>query len=475
MSSKKPLGAPREAPILPKAPLSLSAEALFRHGILSQVLGRVLGGELQSDVIDDVVSHSHQGSDGARRETSRRTVYRWLGAFAAGGVAALEPAERAKTATSEVLSERFVEFLRTEKGQDAPASVPELIRRARVDGVLAEDEPVDRVSVWRACQRMGLPLGHRSSKKDRDSRRFAYPHRMMMMLCDGKYFRAGAGRVRRIALVYLDDATRYALAVVVGTAGESAELFLRGLYELLRSVGFIDVLFLDHGPGFISDDTRAVIAALEMHLVLGTSGYPEGHGKIERFHQTTWTGVLRGLCRPEIEPEPRALELRLRHFLFEQYNRRPHEALDGATPQERWDADPRKLRLPESDAGLREKFVVTETRKVSLDHVVSVDGTDYEVPRGHGGTRLAVRRHILEGTLSVLHQGRLVRLHPVDLAANATARRGKPSADHEEEQTPAPRTAAMRAFDRDYRPVVSRDGGFLEPVRDDDDHDKKDE
>jgi putative transposase len=474
MPSTKPPDAPSITFTLPKAPLCLSAEALFRHGVVSQVLGRVLGGELQDAVIVDVASRSHRAANGSKRSTSRRTVYRWLSAFATGGVAALEPAPRARTATSEVLSEPFVEFLRAEKDEDPHASVPEIIRRAREEGVLAEDEQIDRVSVWRACQRMGLPLGQRSTKKDRDSRRFAYPHRMLMVLCDGKYFRAGIGRVRRIALFFIDDATRYVMAVVVGTDGESTELFLRGLYELLRSVGLLDVLFLDNGPGFISDDTHAVVAALGIHLVLGTAGYPEGHGKIEKFHQTAWAGVLRGLCRPEIDPSPRVLELRLRHFLFEQYNRRPHEALDGQTPQQRWDADPRRLRMPESDADLREKFVVTETRKVSHDHIVSVGGVDYEVPRGHGGTRLSVRRHVLEGTLSVLHQERFVRLHPVDLAANATARRGKPGADHDEAQTPAPRTAAMRAFDRSFGPVVSPDGGFLAPVRDDDHHDQKD-
>jgi transposase InsO family protein len=473
MPCKKPPDAPSAALIFPKAPLSLSAEALFRHSVISEVLGRVLGGELRDTVIGEVASRSYR-VEGTQRGTSPRTVYRWLRAFATGGAAGLEPAARDKTATSEVLSERFVAFLRVEKGDDARASIPELILRARVDGVLTADEPIDRVSVWRACQRMGLPLGQRSTKKDRDSRRFAYPHRMMMMLCDGKYFRAGAGRVRRLALFFIDDATRYVMAVVVGTDGESTELFLRGLYELVRRFGKVDVLFLDNGPGFISDDTHTVVVALGMHLVLGTAGYPEGHGKIEKFNLTAWTGVLRGLCCAEIDPDPRALELRLRHFLFEQYNCRPHEALDGASPQERWDADTRKLRLPESDAELREKFVITETRKVSLDHVVPVDGIDYEVPRGHGGTRIAVRRHVLEGTLSIVHQGRLVRLHPVDLAANAAARRGKPSADHDEEQAPAPRTAAMRAFDRDYGPVVSRDGGFLEPVRDDDHHDQED-
>jgi len=464
---------------LPKTPLHLSVEALFRHGVVSQVLGRVLGGEPQHDVVCDVASRTHRAVDGSRRKPSRRTVYRWLAAFEAGNVGALEPAVREKTATSEVLSAQLIDFLRAEKGEDARASVPELVRRAREAGVVSEDERVARVSVWRACRRMGLPLGQRSTKKDRDTRRFAYLHRMMMVLCDGKYFRAGAGRVRRIALFYLDDATRYGLAVVVGTDGESTELFLRGLYELLRNHGLCDVLFLDNGPGFKSEDTHAVVAALGMHLVLGTAGYPEGHGKIERFNQTAWTSVLRGLCRPEVDADPRSLELRLRHFLFEQYNLRPHEALGAQTPQERWDADPRELRFPDSDAELREKFVVTETRKVSLDHVVSVDGIDYEVPRGHAGTRLAVHRHVLDPALCVLHQGRMVRLHPVDLAANAAARRAKPGAQQGDDGSCAPRTAAMRAFDRSYGPVVSSDGGLLDPVREDDhddheDHDKED-
>ena len=43
------------------------------------------------------------------------------------------------------------------------------------------------------------------------------------MLADGKHFRAGAARLRRVAL-FFDDATRYGLQVLVGTA-ESSELF----------------------------------------------------------------------------------------------------------------------------------------------------------------------------------------------------------------------------------------------------------
>lgn len=422
----------------------------------------MLGGTSQVDCVHRVAGclHSFRGT---ARPVTARTLYRWLAAFRSGGVQALEPAERRRTETSEVLDERFVEFMRAEKEDDPCCSIPELIRRAREERILGVDERVDRVTVYRACQRMGLPLGQRSTKKDRDARRFAHPHRLMMVLSDGKHFRAGAARLRRVALFFLDDATRRALHAVVGTS-ESTELFLRGLYELVLRVGLMDIVYLDRGPGFRSDDTHRAVQRIGAHWVLGTAGYPEGHGKIEKFNQTAWRGVLRGLRRPEVDPDPRALELRLQHFLDEQYNHWPHESLSGATPQERWDADTRPLRFPKDDASLRERFVVTETRKVSADHVVSWEGCDYEVPRGHGGTRIAVHRSLLDGTLRVLHEGRLIRLHPVDLAANARAARARPGShdDDDEAPRPAPRTAAMRAFERDYGPVVDDDGGLAE-------------
>jgi putative transposase len=350
----------------------VSAEALFRHQVVSQVLSCMLGGTSQVDCVHRVAGCLHPFA-GSARQVAVRTLYRWLAAFRSGGVQALELEVRRRTETSEVLDERFLEFLRAEKKDDPCCSIPELIRRAREDRILGADESVDRVTVYRTCQRMGLPLGQRSTKKDRDARRFAHPHRLMMVLSDGKHFRAGAARLRRVALFFLDDATRRGLHAVVGTS-ESTELFLRGLYELVLRVGLMDIVYLDRGPGFRSDDTHRAVQRLGAHWVLGTAGYPEGHGKIEKFHQTAWRGVLRGLRRPEVDPDPRSLELRLQHFLTEQYNHWPHESLSGDSPQERWDADTRPLRFPKDTASLRERFVVTETRKVSFDHVLSWGG-----------------------------------------------------------------------------------------------------
>src|SRR5262249_51366405 len=259
--------------------------------------------------------------------------------------------------------------------------------------------------VWRACARLGLPLRRVPAKQEADRRRFAYPHRMMMVLADGKHFRAGVRRKRRVAVFFLDDATRFGLGVVVGT-DETAELFLRGLHVVLRRFGFMDVLFLDRGPGFRADDTAAACHRLDIHLVLGTAAYPEGHGKIEKFNQTAQAQVLRGLVgAADVDDDCGALELRLSHFLDHSYNRQSHEALGGQTPLARFDAATRALRSPADDAELSNRFLVTETRKVSNDNVVSYEGVDYEVPRGHAGTDIPVWRHLISGALSVVHDG----------------------------------------------------------------------
>ena len=87
-------------------------------------------------------------------------------------------------------------------------------------------------------------------------------------------------------------------------------------------------------------------------------------------------------------------------------------------------------------------------------------GIAYEVPRGHAGTDITVWRHLLTGTLSVVHDGRLVAVAPVDLAQNAVACRALPSAPAPDEDERAPQTAAQLAFARDFAPVVGPDGGF---------------
>jgi hypothetical protein len=115
---------------------------------------------------------------------------------------------------------------------------------------------------------------------------------------------------------------------------------------------------------------------------------------------------------------------------------------------------------------LRERFVVQTQRRVSNDHVLSLGGVDYEVPRGLAGQRVRAWRQVLDGVVRVLHpdrSGRLVQIHPVDLAANALSMRADVTVPAEPVRQVLPKSAATLVFLRDFRPIVTADGGFHDP------------
>jgi len=436
------------------------ADALFRYQLVSQVLSRAHKGEPRPEAIDAVSRIVHVTVDGRQRLVSKRSIYRWLAAYEDKGFNGLLPAPR-KTSVSYVLPDPLLEFIKEQKEDDPRASIPELIRRAGQLEVIPADACIDRTTVWRSLQRLGLNTKRRKyPKKLRDSRRFAYPHRMDMVLCDGKHFRAGAGRAKRVALFFIDDATRMLLGVVVGTA-ESATLFLHGLHHIVKTYGLMTSIFLDNGPGFIAHDTINVLKNLDILCVHGTRAYPEGHGKIERFNQTAQQQCLRHLDgNPEVDAACSALDLRLGHYLTHRYNQTPHESLGKETPWSRFHNDPRKLRFAENQEILDSSFVLHEKRHVANDNIVSIDAIHYEMPRGHAGTTVIIRRNVRNNTLSFIDRGRLINLAPVDLAGNARAGRAANPGNTDEPPQKHSRSSADIAFNKDVAPIVSADGGF---------------
>lgn len=446
-----------------------SAEALFRYRVVSEVLAYELDGDKRAEAVRKGAGKSWLHFDGKVRRVSKRSIRRWLAAFEGRtgdtkGLRALEPAERQRIASSLVLPPAFLKFIAEQKAEDLAASIPELIRRARELGIIAQEDLIDRSTAFRAARRLGIPTKRCKHASDRDSRRFAHAHRMDCVLCDGKHFRAGVERNRRMAYFFLDDATRMGLHVVVGTS-ENEALFLRGLYELIRKHGFMNKLYLDGGPGFVGLDTCEVVAGFPALLLHGEDHYPEGHGKAERLNRTAKAQCLRHMDgRPDVDAACGALELRIGHYLYQQYNHTPHESLGLKAPWDRFRADGKALRLPESDVDLRRHFVVHFERTVSNDHVVSIDGVSYEMPLGYRERKARIHHRLLDGSYAVVHCGRLVDLEPVDLVANARSPRARgTSHPADEEAHPLPPSAADLHFDRVFGPVVAADGGFADP------------
>lgn len=438
------------------------AEALFRYQVISQVLSRQHRGELRPNAIEAVAKTVHVTVAGKQQYVSRRSIYRWLAAFEAAGFSGLLPTPRKQT-PSYVLPAHFLEFIKEQKADDPCASIPEMIKRARQLEIIPANAHVDRTTVWRSLKRLGITTGRRKQpKKLRDSRRFAYPHRMDMVLCDGKHFRAGAGRAKRVALFFLDDASRMILGVIVGTA-ESATLFLHGLHHVIRNYGLITAVFLDNGSGFKAHDTINVLKNLGILCIHGTRAYPQGRGKIERFNQTVKQHCLRHLDgNPEVDPACSALTLRLNHYLTHQYNQTPHESLAKETPWSRFHDDPKKLRFATDKGTLDSFFVLHEKRFVSNDNIVSIDAVPYEMVKGHAGATVVLQRNVLDNTISFLDRGRPIKLAPVDLSGNARNGRAESHDNVDESPQKHTRSSADLAFNKDVLPIVDDDGGFTD-------------
>lgn len=437
-------------------------EALFRYTVISKVLTREYKGEKTSQAVYETAALVHLTVDGEPKKVVDRTIYRWLSDFRSEGFEGLIPAKRVWSEDSLVLPRTLVEFFVDQKTRDPCASIPELIRRARDKGKFPPPEKVDRTTVWRTLQRAGVDVSRRKQTREEDRRRFSYPHRMQMVLCDGKHFRAGVSRLRRVALFFMDDCTRKALHAVVGPS-ESTELFLRGLYETILLYGLMDSLFVDNGSGFSSGDAIDVLRKLGVLFIHGTPGYPEGHGKIERFNRTAKEQLLRFFPgNPEIDPSCGALELRLQHYIREQYNLTSHESLEKHAPDSRFLNDKKPLRFMENHDRLRRAFVLHTSRRVSGDNVVSLEGVHYEMIRGYRGARVVLHRNLLNGSVGVVHQGRLMHLSPLDPHKNARERRAKTSSkDTKDKRAILPKSSAQLSFDRDMRPIVNSDGGFV--------------
>jgi hypothetical protein len=150
------------------------------------------------------------------------------------------------------------------------------------------------------------------------------------------------------------------------------------------------------------------------------------------------------------------------------YNHTPHESLGGQTPAQRFHQDTRPLHFPEDRNWLDDCFLISFERRVSTDNVISFDGVFFEVPRGYAGHRIRLWRHLLDESVSMIHQGGRLFVHPVDVKANAYSKRARETKSPPKTIHPV-HTAATLRFQSDFAPIVGPDGSYPKGDKDDED------
>lgn len=429
----------------------LTERAGIRFAAVSMLLPRLdRDGSLRSAIAEVIQAMS----DLHHVSISEKTLYRWLKNYRATGWSFIHDVKGGRSCSA--LSKEFTDFLTREKNLDPGASIPELILRARQRSIISPSCKVDRSTVYRAAVRLNLPF-YKNIPQKNTARAFAYKHRMQMVLCDGKHFRANGKK--RVAFFYLDDATRHILAVKVG-ATETSRLFLRGLYKVCENYGLMEKLYMDHGSAFTAGDVAAVGSNLDIPIIFGRVGYPQGRGKIERFNRTALAACLRGLDKAGIDATYMGLELRINHYLKNFYSTNEHSDL-GCSPAEAFQRDSRTLRFPSDRQAFDRHFCIRENRRVTSDNSINFHGQSFEMPLGYAGTTVELSYSLLDQKLTLETSSGDTTLHPLDKTAHARKPRAKSVSDSLSEPAPIV-TAAEIAFNKDFQSIVSDDGGYVQ-------------
>jgi putative transposase len=166
--------------------------------------------------------------------------------------------------------------------------------------------------------------------------------------------------------------------------------FLDCLRHGLARRGFPHKLYTDQGKIFTCHHLRIVCANLNVRLCHAKPYAAWSKGKQERWFRTLQMDFE---ARLAIDPVHSLEELntRLWRWIEGEYHQRPHSALEGQTPAERFARRAVNLRAADSQTDWEGLFLSRVERRVRLDATFSLEGQLWEAPVYLRGQTVQVR------------------------------------------------------------------------------------
>jgi transposase InsO family protein len=340
------------------------------------------------------------------------TAYLWLGRYAREGRSGLcdrstRPLRSPGRSSSEL--EALVLAVRREH----PAWGGRKIRRVLRDDGLADPPAASTITeILRRHGRLDGP----GAGEARAWRRFehAAPNDLWQMDFKG-HFALGRGRCH--PLTVLDDHSRYALEIGA-CADERGETVRARLEKVFDRYGLPLRILADNGspwgaPGSDQRHTRLTVWLLDLGVgvIHGRPYHPQTQGKDERFHRTLKGEVLGGETLTDLDAAQRAFDA----WRTVYNRRRPHEALDMATPASRYAMSPRPMPTTIEPPDYEPQAHV---RKVDSSARLSFKGRPIDCSKAFVGRLLALRATDTDGVFDLCYRRHV--LSQVDLRENMT-------------------------------------------------------
>ena len=333
----------------------------------------------------------------ARFGISRKTGYKWLARYAAGGVAALADESR-RPRRSPARTEPDVEQQVLTLRDAHPAWGGRKVRAwLKAHGRTAVPSASTITEILRRHGRLAAAESARRQWPQRFEH--AAPNELWQMDFKGHFVLSRGGRCHPLTL--LDDHSRFALCLRA-LGNEQSAAVQRELTAVFRRYGLPRRILADNGSPWGGGDVRhwTELSAWLVRLGVGVSHgrpyHPQTQGKEERFHRTLEVEVLRHRTFGDLAECQRRFDP-----WREVYNHeRPHEALRLAVPASRYEASPRVF--PETLLAI-EYGEGDCVRRVQKNGRISVRGVLYQVGRAFEGEPVALRPTLVDGVWDVYY------------------------------------------------------------------------
>jgi transposase InsO family protein len=343
-----------------------------------------------------------------RLGVSRQSVHRWIARYEAGGLPALsDKSHRPKTCAHQLPPE--LEAMICELRRQHPGWGPRrILHQLGKQGI---DPLPGRSSIYRCLKRHNLIELRRRKKRRDEFRRWERDRPMQLwqmdvmvgvMLDDGTDLKVVTG---------LDDHSRFCVAA--GLVRRATSQAVCGvLMASLERYGIPDEILTDNGKVFTGRFGPQPVEVM-FDRICRENGISHRHtaiksptttGKIERFHQSVRKEFLADRTFESLEAAQAALDAWVTDYNTE----RPHQALEMATPAERFRLLPVTkdgVSVPVDSAD--DKAGQWVLRRVASNGVVSVDNQIFTAGNAYRGRLVDV--FVDDTTIQVWSQNHLVK------------------------------------------------------------------